>query len=70
MFRFLMTGEKTPLVSCRYYLAKQSSNLRTITFIQGDTKDNAIAVRSGLWKLIESKNTENGKVHQLYDSID
>ena len=40
---------------------------RTIAFIQGDTKDNAIAVRAGRWKLIETRNSRNRKVHQLYD---
>lgn len=48
-------------------LGKPSSNLRTMTFIQGDAKDNAIAVGWGSWKLIESKTDENGKVHELYD---
>jgi arylsulfatase A-like enzyme len=46
---------------------KPSPHLRTTAFIQGDTKDNAIAIRSGTWKLIESTNSKNQKVHQLYD---
>jgi arylsulfatase A-like enzyme len=48
-------------------LGKPSSDLRNMIFIQGDTKDNALAVGSGSWKLIESKNSENEKVHELYD---
>lgn len=49
-------------------LGKQpDSSLRNVAFIQGDTKDNAIAVCSGSWKLIESRNSERQKVHQLYD---
>ncbi|MCX7006203.1 MAG: arylsulfatase [Kiritimatiellaeota bacterium] len=41
--------------------------LRKVTFIQGDTADNAIAVRSGSWKLIETRNSRNHKVHRLFD---
>lgn len=48
-------------------LGKSSSKLRAMTFIQGDTKDNAIAVGSGSWKLIASKTDEKRRVHQLYD---
>ena len=40
---------------------------RKTAFIQGDQNDNAIAVRSGPWKLIESTNSKKQKVHQLYD---
>jgi arylsulfatase A-like enzyme len=40
---------------------------RTSAFIQGDTEDNAIAVRSGTWKMIETRNSRNRKVHRLYD---
>ncbi len=49
-------------------LGHQSPNsLRTIAFIQGDTKDDAIAVRSGKWKLIESTDSDQQKLHSLYD---
>jgi len=41
--------------------------LRMFTFIQGDTKDNAIAVRYLDWKLIESKGKDGSKEHVLYD---
>jgi arylsulfatase A-like enzyme len=41
--------------------------LRKVTFIQGDTADNVMAVRSGSWKLIEAGNKRAGKVHQLFD---
>ncbi|MCM2373554.1 sulfatase family protein [Aporhodopirellula aestuarii] len=45
---------------------KPEQPLREIAFVQGDTKDNAIAIRAGRWKLIES--TDNGKkVHELFD---
>ncbi len=40
---------------------------RKYAFIQGDTHDNAIAVRAGQWKLIETRNGKNQKLHQLYD---
>jgi arylsulfatase A-like enzyme len=47
------------------------SSIRTIAFIQGDTNDNAIAIRSGKWKLIESTDNQKQKLHNLYDlSID
>jgi len=48
-------------------LGKKSSDLRKMTFIQGDTKDNAIAVGFGSWKLIASKDSNNEEIHQLYD---
>ncbi len=41
--------------------------LRPAIFVQGDTNDNAIAICSGQWKVIESINSQNAKVHQLYD---
>jgi arylsulfatase A len=41
--------------------------VRTMTFIQGDTDDRVIAVRSGQWKLIETGNGKDKKTHQLYD---
>jgi arylsulfatase A len=41
--------------------------LRKAIFVQGDTDDNAIAICSGRWKAIESTNSKNEKVHQLYD---
>jgi arylsulfatase A len=40
---------------------------RKTAFIQGDQYDNAIAVRAGPWKLIETTNNRKQKVHQLYD---
>lgn len=40
--------------------------LREIAFIQGDTKDNAIAIRSGDWKMIAST-SDGKKVHELFD---
>ena len=46
---------------------KASAPVREFTFIQGDTNDSAIAVRAGQWKLIETRNSQNRKVHQLYD---
>jgi len=41
--------------------------LRQLIFVQGDTDDNAIAVCAGQWKMIESRNSEDVKVQQLYD---
>jgi arylsulfatase A-like enzyme len=41
--------------------------LRKAIFVQGDQNDNAIAICSGRWKVIESTNRKNEKVHQLYD---
>lgn len=40
---------------------------RKLTFIQGDTDDRVIAVRSGQWKLIETTDGKGKKAHQLYD---
>ena len=49
-------------------LGKQPATpLRKAIFVQGDTDDNAIAICSGQWKVIESTNGKNGKAHQLYD---
>ena len=49
-------------------LGKQPATpLRKAIFVQGDTDDNAIAVCSGQWKMIESTNGRNEKVRQLYD---
>ena len=41
--------------------------LRKAIFVQGDTDDNAIAICTGKWKVIETTRGQNGKVHQLYD---
>ena len=46
---------------------KASAPVREFTFIQGDTRDNAMAVRAGHWKLIEARDSQNHKIHQLYD---
>ncbi len=46
---------------------KNSEPLRHIAFIQGDQSDNAIAVRSGAWKLIEATGHKNQKAQQFYD---
>jgi arylsulfatase A-like enzyme len=43
--------------------------IRKLTVLQGDTRDDALAVRSGPWKLIESKAGKGGKQHQLYDLV-
>ena len=43
--------------------------IRKLTVLQGDTRDDALAVRSGSWKLIESKAGKGGKQHQLYDLV-
>ena len=49
-------------------LGKSSAQpLRKAIFVQGDQNDNAIAICSGRWKVIESTNRKNEKVHQLYD---
>jgi len=49
-------------------LGKQPATpLRKVIFVQGDTDDNAIAICSGQWKVIETTNGKNEKVHQLYD---
>ncbi len=40
---------------------------RQLAFIQGDQNDNAIAVRANQWKLIETRNSKQQKMHQLYD---
>lgn len=44
-----------------------ASGLREITFIQGDGRDNAIAVRYRSWKLIASTDDNNRRVLELYD---
>ena len=41
--------------------------VREAIFVQGDTEDNAIAVCTGRWKLIESRNSKKETVHELYD---
>ena len=41
--------------------------IRKLTVLQGDTHDDALAVRSGSWKLIESKTARGGQKHQLYN---
>lgn len=43
--------------------------LREAIFVQGDTDDNAIAVCTGRWKMIETRNSSNAKARQLYDLI-
>ena len=43
--------------------------IRTLTVLQGDTSDNALAVRSGPWKLIEITSGKGGARHQLYDLV-
>jgi arylsulfatase A len=43
--------------------------IRKLTVLQGDTRDDALAVRIGPWKLIESKSVKGGKQHQLYDLV-
>jgi arylsulfatase A-like enzyme len=40
---------------------------RKLAFIQGDQNDNAIAVRTNQWKLMETRDSENQKTHQLFD---
>jgi arylsulfatase A-like enzyme len=48
----------------------QSANpQRLFTFIQGDGKDKAIAVRYLSWKLIQTKNPEGESANELYDLI-
>ncbi len=44
-----------------------TSPQRKLTFLQGDTDDRIIAVRSGNWKLIETGDGKDKKAHQLYD---
>ena len=41
--------------------------IRPFTIIQGDTRDNALAVRSGPWKFVQSKSSQGDVVNQLYD---
>jgi arylsulfatase A-like enzyme len=43
--------------------------IRKLTVLQGDMHDDALAVRSGPWKLIESKTAKGGQKHQLYDLV-
>jgi arylsulfatase A-like enzyme len=43
--------------------------IRKLTVLQGDTHDDALAVRSGRWKLIDSKAAKGGQKHQLYDLL-
>jgi arylsulfatase A-like enzyme len=43
--------------------------IRKLTVLQGDTRDDALAVRSGPWNLIESKASKGGKQHDLYDLV-
>lgn len=43
--------------------------IRKLTVLQGDMHDDALAVRSGPWKLIESKAAKGGQKHQLYDLV-
>ncbi len=46
---------------------RASAPVREFTFIQGDTNDNAMAVRAGNWKLIETRNSKNHEVQRLFD---
>ena len=48
-------------------LGKDSNRLRKMTFIQGDGKDNAIAVNFGAWKLIESRSPDETRLRELYN---
>ena len=48
---------------------KPPTTMRQAIFVQGDTNDNAIAVCSGQWKMIETTNDQQEKIHQLYDLI-
>jgi arylsulfatase A len=41
--------------------------IRTLTVLQGDGHDDAVAVRAGSWKLIESKPATGRGRHRLYD---
>ncbi len=41
--------------------------IRPATILQGDTRDDALAMRAGRWKLIESKAIKDKLQHQLYD---
>jgi len=50
-------------------LGKPTTTNRRTIFVQGDTNDNAIAVCSGQWKMIETTSVNKDKVHQLYDLI-
>lgn len=43
--------------------------IRELTVVQGDTRDDSLAVRSGQWKFIESKTSKGGFQHQLYDLV-
>jgi arylsulfatase A-like enzyme len=43
--------------------------IRKLTVLQGDTRDDALAVRSGPWKLIESKTATGARKHQLFDLV-
>lgn len=43
--------------------------IRKLTVLQGDSRDDALAVRSGPWKLIESNASRGGKQHDLYDLV-
>jgi arylsulfatase A len=45
--------------------------VRTHTFILGEAKNLTMAVRAGSWKLVESRNSRDRKVHTLFDlSVD
>ena len=48
-------------------LGQEPLNGREAIFIQGDTKDNAIAICTGRWKVIERKKEDGSKFHELYD---
>ena len=50
----------------------EPSHDREIIFVQGDPKDNAIAVCTGRWKLIDWKrgNDKDGKPEQMYALYD
>jgi len=40
---------------------------REAIFVQGDTEDNAIAVCTGRWKMIDSRNSKKETAQELYD---
>lgn len=46
---------------------RASAAVREFTFVQGDSADNAVAVRAGKWKLIETHTDGDRKAHALFD---
>lgn len=49
------------------FLGKEPTVTRKGIFVQGDTNDNAIAICTGRWKMIVSRNKDNKLVNQLYN---